>query len=301
MTAVVPDQRGRTFVVTGPSPGGIGAVLALELARAGARVVLAGRDAGRLLETEQAISRTVPGARLEQLVVDLADLASIRHAAGRAARLGPIDVLINNAGVMAPPPARSPDGFDLQWATNHFGPFLLTGLLLPQLSLGSAARVVAVSSGAHRFARTVPLGDPRDPTTAHPRWPTYAATKLANLLFTFELDRRLRASELPITALAAHPGLSGTRLFRNGPLRPSAMSIADAATRAVARPPSEGARPVLMAATAELPGSTFCGPGGPAQISGPPAVVAPSSAALDADLAGDLWQLSEEAVRLTWP
>ena len=190
----IPDQAGRTALVTGTTLGGLGHHTALELARRGARVVLAGRNPERLNETEKTILTEVPAAQLEQLQVDLADQGSIRRAAMEAVGLGPIDVLVNNAGVMGTPYERTVDGLELQMATNHFGPFLLTGLLLPQLVASEAATVVTVSSLMHRVARTAPLGDPRSPEPHYRRWPTYSRSKLANLLFTSELDRRARRS-----------------------------------------------------------------------------------------------------------
>ena len=212
--ADIPDQSGRTALVTGVSVGGLGHFTALELARAGARVVLAGRNPAKLDETESTIRAEVPDASLDRLTVDLADLASVRTAAGAAAAYGPLDLLVNNAGIMAPPFSRSVDGFESQLATNHFGPFLLTGLLLPQLNDG--ARVVTVSSQMHRVAPKPPLGDPKAKPRPYLRWLAYSQTKLANLLFTFELDRRLRTSGSTVAALAAHPGLSGTHLVANG-------------------------------------------------------------------------------------
>ena len=157
--ADIADQTGRTFVVTGCTSG-LGHHTALELARRGARVVLAARSADKLADTAAAIRREVPDADLERLVVDLSDLDSVRRGAAEAARLGPIDVLVNNAGVMATPRQRTVDGLDLQMATNHFGPFLFTGLLLPQLVAAGDARVVAVSSNGHRTAAQRPARRP---------------------------------------------------------------------------------------------------------------------------------------------
>jgi len=159
--ADIPDQAGRTIVVTGPTVGGLGHHTALELARRGARVVLTGRTPEKLDATEQAIREEVATAELERLVVDLSDLESVRRGAAQAAELGPIHVLVNNAGVMATPYQRTADDLELQLATNHFGPFLLTGLLLPQLVASDGATVVAVSSVFHRMANAAPLGDPR--------------------------------------------------------------------------------------------------------------------------------------------
>ena len=300
----LPDLTGRTAVVTGVSEGGLGHHTALELARRGARVVLAGRSPEKLDHTEELVRAEAPEARLDHLHVDLASLASVREAAARAAALGPLDVLVNNAGVMAPPYTRTVDGFELQMATNHLGPFLLTGLLLEQLVASADGRVVTVSSLMHRRARRAPLGDPRVRRGRYLRWPEYAQTKLANLLFTHELQRRLDERDLPVRALAAHPGLSGTHLMANGTFgRPGggAASILDAAVRAVSQSAADGALPTLMAATADLPGGTYCGPSGLHELGGPPRVVGCSRLARDAEAARRLWEVSEEAVGLHWP
>ena len=301
--ADIPEQTGRTTLVTGTTQGGLGHFTALELARRGGRVVLAGRSADKLDATEAAILAEVRGAVLEKLVVDLADLGSVRTAARAAGELGPLDVLINNAGIMAPPFRRTADGLESQMATNHFGPFLFTGLLLPQLVASGDARVVTVSSVIHKAARRVPLGDPRA-EGRYKRWPVYAETKLANLLFTFELDRRARGKDLPLRALAAHPGLAGTHLASNGQFgraRGGAANILDAAVKAVAQPAHVGAWPSLMAATADLPGSTYVGPSGLGERRGAPQVVTPRALAMNAVMQSRLWQVSEETVGLRWP
>jgi NAD(P)-dependent dehydrogenase (short-subunit alcohol dehydrogenase family) len=300
----MPDQAGRTVLVTGCTLGGIGHHTALELARRGARVLLAGRSGDKLAATEAAIRAQVPHAELEQLVVDLADLESVRKAAADAGSFGPIDVLVNNAGVMAPPYSRTADDLELQLATNHFGPFLLTGLLLPQLVASNAARVVTVSSQMHRVARQAPLGDPHVKQGRYSKWQVYAETKLANLLFTFELDRRCRAAELPVKALAAHPGLTGSHLVVNGRYGGTAgarATILDAAMKAVAQSPHAGALPTLMAATADLPGSTYCGPSGFHEWRGLPQVVGCSRLARDESAQRTLWDLSEETVGPRYP
>ncbi len=301
--ADIPDQTGRTTLVTGTTEGGLGHFTALELARRGGRVVLAGRSADKLDSTESAILAEVPGAVLEKLVVDLADLASVRTAARGAGELGPIHVLVNNAGIMAPPFRRTDDGLESQMATNHFGPFLFTGLLVPQLVASGDARVVTVSSQMHRSARQAPLGDPKEDRGYH-RWLVYSETKLANLLFTFELDRRAREKGLPLKALAAHPGFSGTHLAANGQFgrgRGGVASILDAAIKAVSQPAHAGAWPSLMAATADLPGSTYVGPSGLGQMGGAPQIVTPRSLAQDAEVQRQLWEVSEETVGLAWP
>ena len=302
--ADLPDQSGRTIVVTGPSVGGLGHYTALELARRGARVVLAGRSPEKLDATRAAITAEVPAARLERLRVDLADLASVRAAAADGAALGTIDVLVNNAGVMAPPLSRTVDGFESQMATNHFGPFLLTGLLLPQLVASGDGRVVVVSSNGHRMARRAPLGDPLTSPRHYQRWVQYGATKLANLLYMYELDRRLRTAGVPVAALAAHPGFAGTHLVVNGQLGRSSggfANIVDAATKAVSQSAAYGALPLLMAATADLPGGTYCGPSGLSEWRGLPQVVGSSALARDAEAQRALWELSERALGLAYP
>jgi NAD(P)-dependent dehydrogenase (short-subunit alcohol dehydrogenase family) len=302
--ADIPDQAGRTVVVTGTSLGGLGHHTALELARRGARVVLAGRNPTKLAETRETILEEVPSAALERLEVDLADLGSVRSAAAVATAYGPVDVLVNNAGVMGTPRRVTTDGLDLQLATNHFGPFLLTGLLLPQLLASKDATVVTVSSSMHRIARRAPLGDPHQHRGRYATWRVYGQTKLANLLFTHELDRRARAAGLPLRALAAHPGFAGTHLAANGQYGRAAGGIAsvlDATIRAVSQPAAHGAWPVLMAATAGLPGATYVGPGGLGEMGGSPQVVTSSAASHDEDAERRLWELSEETTGIGYP
>lgn len=302
--ADIPDQAGRTIVVTGPSLGGIGFHTALELARRGGRVVLAGRNPEKLAASREAILADVEDAEVEELVVDLSDLTAVRNASLVAAKLGPIDVLINNAGVMGTPYSRTGEGLELQLATNHFGPFLLTGLLLPQLVASSAATVVTVSSQMHRVARSAPLDDPRQRRGRYSRWHVYGQSKLANLLFTHELDRRAREAELPVRAMAAHPGFAGTHLAANGQYgrgRGGIATILDAAVKAVSQPAYAGAWPTLMAATADLPGGTYCGPGGLGEQRGAPQVVTGSALSRDENAQRRLWTLSEETTGIRYP
>ena len=302
--SLIPDQTGRTVIVTGPSLGGLGHHTALELARKGARVVLAGRNPAKVDATLAAIREEIPDAAVETLALDLSDLAAVRRAAAAAARFGPVDVLVNNAGVMGTPYARTEDGLELQMATNHFGPFLLTGLLLPQLVASGAGRVVAVSSHMHRTAPRPPLGDPLVQRGRYWRWPVYGQTKLANLLFTGELQRRLSEAGLPVKALAAHPGFAGTHLAANGQYgraEGGIASILDASVKAISQSAAAGAWPSLMAATADLPGDSFCGPSGPGQMGGPPRLVGRSRMARDRDSAHRLWELSEKTVGLAYP
>jgi NAD(P)-dependent dehydrogenase (short-subunit alcohol dehydrogenase family) len=296
--ADLPDLTGTRAVVTGVTAG-IGTTTALELARAGAEVVLVARSADKLAATRGRLESTLPGAVFHSVLVDLADLSTVRRGAAEIGQLGPIDLLVNNAGVMALPYSRTIDGFETQLGTNHLGPFLLTGLLLPQLVASGDGRVVTVASQAHRIARRAPLDDPRTLQGRYSRWGAYGASKLANLMFTFELDRRARSFGLPVRALAAHPGYSATELVgKTGGLGGRIMT---AATRLLGQPARLGALPTLMAATADLPGSTYVGPDGPGQMRGYPRIVRPRRLALDVDAQRRLWELSELATGLHYP
>ncbi len=301
----IPDLTGRRAVVTGATSG-LGEAVVVALARHGAEVVLAARNPAKLAGTAALVRREVPQATVHRLVVDLADLSSVRRAAAEASTYGPVHLLVNNAGVMATPYHRTTDGFELQMATNALGHFALTGLLLPQLVAGGEAgggdtRVVAVASQAHRLARTAPLGDPRVQVGRYRRWPAYAQSKLANLLFTFELDRRARESGLPVTAVAAHPGLAATGLMASGRRAQPAGRILDAAFGVLGQPPSMGALPLLMAATADLPGATYVGPGGPGEVRGLPEIVGASRLARDPEVARRWWQIAQEATGVVYP
>jgi NAD(P)-dependent dehydrogenase (short-subunit alcohol dehydrogenase family) len=280
----IPDQTGRTIVVTGANSG-IGAAAARELARAGARVVLAVRDVAK----GQAAAAGTPG-RAEVRALDLADLASVRAFADGLG--GEIDVLVNNAGVMALPQRRTADGFELQLGTNHLGHFALTGLLLDRLR----DRVVTVSSLNHRMGRI--RFDDLQSERGYGKWRAYAQSKLANLLFTFELDRRLRAAGSPLRAVACHPGYSATELQTAGPrMEGSGVRACGAAlaNRIFAQSAEMGALPTLYAATvADLPGGAYVGPDGPFERGGHPRLVGTSYAARDLDTARRLWEVSEE-------
>ncbi|MDQ6935206.1 MAG: oxidoreductase [Actinomycetota bacterium] len=296
----IPDLTGRRALVTGVTSG-IGAVTALELARHGSEVVLAARSADRLDRTAQQIAAAVPGAQLQCLLIDLSELASVRRAAKQAADFGELHLLVNNAGVMATPYRRTGDGFELQFATNHLGPFALTGLLLPQLVADGDSRVVAVSSMAHRFPLRAPLGDPHEQHGRYSRWHSYGQSKLANLMFTYELDRRLREAGLHVKALAAHPGLAATGLVTTGHGTGPVGSIMDAAAKLLGQPSELGALPTLMAATADLPGSTYVGPGGPGQARGYPQIVGSNRLSHDLEAQRRLWEVSESVTGMRYP
>ncbi|WP_109506703.1 oxidoreductase [Nocardioides speluncae] len=296
------DQSERTFLVTGVTSG-IGFEIARELARAGGRVILAARSRDKLALAQSVLIKELPEAKLEQLIIDLADQARVRHAADRARSFGPIHTLVNNAGIMATPYGRTADGLELQMATNHFGPFALTGLLLPQLVESGDGKVVTVASVAHTWPRTPPTDEPRMLKTRYSRWQTYGHTKLANLMFTFELDRRLTAAKLPVKAVAAHPGYAATHLLAGsaGGARSGSASILNSVMSATAQSAAKGALPILMAATKDLPGSTYCGPSGWRQLRGLPRVVGTSKLAKDEAAQKRLWEISEHVTGIHYP
>ncbi|MFJ9742608.1 oxidoreductase [Streptomyces sp. NPDC101166] len=259
-TRDIPDQSGRTAVVTGANSG-IGYITARELARRGAHVVLACRSESRGREAVERLVGEVPGVKVELRPLDLGDLASVREFAGRLphARL---DLLVNNAGVMALPYGTTADGFETQFGVNHLGHFALTGLLLPALLDTPGARVVTVSSLAHVLGNI----DPRDLNSErrYRRWIAYGRSKTANLLFTHELARRLDAADADVIAAAAHPGYAATNLQTAGVRaegRRRVERLVEAGNRVFAQSAEEGALPTLYAATA--PGvrpDSFTGP-----------------------------------------
>ncbi|MEU1813923.1 oxidoreductase [Streptomyces roseifaciens] len=246
----IADQSGRTAVVTGANSG-IGFVTARELARRGAAVVLACRDATRGKAAEERVRAAAPGADVRFAPLDLADLSSVR-AFAEGLPGDRLDLLINNAGVMALPQRRTVDGFEMQFGTNHLGHFALTGLLLPRLrEAGHGARVVTVASGLHVLGTV----DPRDLNMEHRyrRWIAYGRSKSANLLFTHELARRLVAEGSRVVAAAAHPGYAATNLQTAGVRmegREVAEHVVQLGTRLFAQSPENGALPTLYAATA---------------------------------------------------
>ena len=285
--ADLPDQAGRTVVVTGANSG-IGLITARELARAGARVVLAVRDTAK---GEQAAA-TIPGES-EVRRLDLAELDSVRAFA--AGWDGPLDVLINNAGVMAVPRRRTKDGFELQLGTNHLGHFALTNLLLPRIT----DRVVTVSSPAHRVGK-IDLDDLNWERRRYLRWSAYGQSKLANLLFVGELQRRLDAIGSPIRATAAHPGYAATNLQAHSEsvIQHAVMAIGN---RVLAQSDEMGALPTLYAATQDIPGDSYVGPDGIGEQRGHPKLVGRTAAARDAATARALWERSEELTGVRFP
>ncbi|MEP6665330.1 MAG: oxidoreductase, partial [Nocardioidaceae bacterium] len=269
--ADLPDLTGTTVVVTGANSG-LGLAAARALGSAGARVVLAVRDQAK----GQAVAGDVgPTAEVRRL--DLADLASVRDFA--AAWQGDLDILINNAGVMAVPERRTEDGFEMQIGTNHLGHFALTNLLLPHIR----DRVVTLSSFGHRIG-TIRLDDLNWEHRRYKRWAAYGQSKLANLLFTLELERRLQRAGSSVRALAAHPGYASTNLqsHTGSALQHAVMA---ASNRIIAQSEEMGALTPLYASTQDLPGGSYIGPNGPLEQRGFPTLVGRSKAASDADTA----------------
>ena len=286
-SAELPPQDGRIVIVTGANSG-IGFPTARGFAEAGARVVLAVRDMAK----GEVAAASIPGA-CEVRKLDLADLTSVRAFAN--GWRGGVDVLINNAGVMRTPERRTVDGFELQIGTNHLGHFALTNLLLPQIT----DRVVTVASGAHRGG-SISLDDLNWERRSYDRWAAYQQSKLANLLFTLELQRRLTAAGSGVRALAAHPGYTATNLqFRSERrLEDRLMAIGN---RLFAQTDEAGARPTLFAASQDLPGASYVGPDGFGEFRGYPRLVGRTAAASNVEVAKRLWALSEELTGVAFP
>ena len=285
----IPDQRERVAVVTGANSG-LGLVTARELSRAGARVVLASRSAQKGQDAAVRIAAAVPGADVRPAVLDLADLESVRAFAAVAPDR--LDLLINNAGVMAAPRRITKDGFESHFATNHLGHFALTGLLLGRLLAAPAPRVVTVSSTMHRGG-TIDFDDLQG-ERKYSRWGAYSQSKLANLMFCFELQRRAAAAGTALLSMAAHPGYAATNLQAAGTDRFYERWFMAIGNRLFAQNAEMGALPTLYAATfPDLPGGTYVGPGGRSEQRGYPKVVTAAGKAYDEQAWRRLWELSE--------
>ncbi|MDJ0792455.1 MAG: oxidoreductase [Acidimicrobiia bacterium] len=293
--ADVPDQTGKTFFVTGANTG-IGFTAAKVFAERGGRVLLGSRSRDKGQAAIAQIVDSHPSADVSLVEIDLADLSSVRQAADLVAQQGHLDVLVNNAGVMWNPKTITTDGFESQFGVNHLGHFALTGLLLPTLERTPNSRIVTISSNGHRLGDgDLYWDDINADDDYHPRR-RYYASKLANLLFTYELDRRLRARESSTIAVAAHPGASDTELSRyvTGP-----MGIATKVLTPVMRPfmntAEQGAWPTELAATAPgVEGGQYFGPGGRGEMAGSARQVDSSPESKDAGKAKRLWDLSIE-------
>jgi NAD(P)-dependent dehydrogenase (short-subunit alcohol dehydrogenase family) len=287
------DQSGRTAIVTGANSG-LGLATARELARGGAAVIMGCRNLGKGEEAARRIRTAVPHAVLEVAALDLADLGSVREFAARAADTHEqIDLLINNAGIMAAPRRLTRDGFESQFGTNHLGHFALTGLLLPALLNAPTARVVTVSSTLHRRG-TMNFDDLQGERT-YSRWGAYGQSKLANLMFCFELQRRAVEADTALRSLAAHPGYAATNLQFAAPDRLYEKAYMWIGNRLFAQSADMGALPTLYAATVpDLPGGTYIGPGGRGESRGYPKVVTAAGKAYDEQAWRRLWELSEQ-------
>ncbi len=293
----IPDQRGRRAVVTGANSG-IGLETVRELARAGAEVIMACRSVDRGRTAAGEVHADVPDAELRVEELDLASLASIEAFAERFA--GELDLLVNNAGVMAIPRRETEDGFETQFGVNHLGHFALTGRLLDRLT--GAARIVTVSSGLHERGE-MEFADLHGENGYGP-WTAYAQSKLANLLFAYGLDRRLAAAGRSVASVGVHPGYADTNLQFRGPelagsrLRLAAMRVANAL---FAQPAEMGALPTLYAATApDVEGGEYYGPGGLFDMRGPPERQRSSPASHDREAARRLWRISTELTGVSY-
>lgn len=296
----IPSQRGRTAVVTGT--GGIGFEDALALARAGARVVIAGRNPAKGAAAVDRIRRSVPGATVSFEELDLASLDSITHFAERLRRSqGSLDLLVNNAAVMAPPKrSLTSDGFELQFGTNYLGHFALTAQLLPALRAGRQPRVISLSSVAARSG-AIHFDDLQSERSYKPMV-AYSQSKLACLMFALELQRRSEASGWGIQSIASHPGISRTDLLPNGAGQWSAAGIARHLLWFLFQPAAQGALPTLFAAAAaQAQGGVYYGPDRLGETRGHPAVSRIPPQALDRDGAARLWTVSEQLSGVAFP
>jgi NAD(P)-dependent dehydrogenase (short-subunit alcohol dehydrogenase family) len=296
--ADVPGQAGRTAVITGANSG-IGFETARVLAEHGAAVILACRDAGRANDAAARIALTAPQATVTVVRLDLASLASVRAAADEIrASHGTLDLLINNAGLMFPPHGVTADGFELQIGTNHLGHFALTGLLLDRLLGQPGSRIVTVSSNGHRMGRI--NFDDLQSQRRYRRVAAYSQSKLANLMFTYELQRRLAAAAAPTVALAAHPGTAFTELTRHmpGPVQVLNRSLGSAFTQSAPM----GALPTLRAATDPAArGGEYYGPDGRFEFKGYPRPAKSTARSHDEQAQRRLWQESERLTGVAYP
>lgn len=294
----IPDQTGRIAIITGANSG-VGFVEARELARKGAKVIMACRNAEKAERARREILAAVPGANVEVELLDLAGLQSVRDFAERFRERGePLDLLINNAGIMATPRGETADGFELQFGTNHLGHFALTNLLLESMVGRRDARVVTISSNAHKLGRI--NFDNLHGRRRYFRWNAYNQSKLANLMFALELDRRLVTAGSPILSLAAQPGYAATNLHSSAPSFDRAVMFV--LEHMVAHAPELGALPILYAATEpDLAGGSYIEPDRLMGFRGYPHLGRPNANARDEDAAERLWKVSEELTGVSFP
>jgi NAD(P)-dependent dehydrogenase (short-subunit alcohol dehydrogenase family) len=298
----VPDQHGRVAVITGGT-GGLGLATARVLAEHGATVVLAARDPAKLSRAVAELQAAQPSGSVQTAELDLAALESVRKAAADlSGRFATLDLLINNAGLMFPPYGLTRDGYELQFGTNHLGHFALTGLLLPQLLAAPKSRVVTVSSNGHRVGR-INFAD-LNSARHYERHLAYGQSKLANLMFTYELQRRLAAAKAATMALAAHPGTAHTDLGRY--MSRLSQAAIDPRFHVVnswfVQDAAMGALPTLRAATDPAAvGGTYYGPAGFQQLTGYPVVVTSSNRSQNRQAQRRLWVESEQLTGITYP
>ncbi len=298
----IPDLAGMNAVVTGATSG-IGFRVAGQLAASGAQVVMACRNPEKALAAARAIGAGRPGPEPAVVIMDLADLASVKAGASRIAdQVDHLDILVNNAGVMGIPRMVSPDGFEMQLATNLLGHYALTGMLMDLLSRAAAARVVSLGSIVHWFAK-LDLDD-LNAEQGYSKMGAYSQSKLATLLFAFELDRRLRAAGSPVSSLAAHPGWARTHLQSVGPEMSGAKLLGlltELFTIVFAQSDAKGALPVLRAATdPAIAGGAYVGPRGIGGLHGYPAECRRASRAADAGLGTALWERLSEMTGVSY-
>jgi len=290
----IPDQTGRVVLITGANSG-IGWDAARALAEHGARVVLACRTRAKAEEARDRILERAPGATIDLVDLDLSSLASVREAAAKVNRdYERLDVVVNNAGIMAVPNQRTADGFEMQFGTNHLGHFAFTGLVLPRLRSVDGSRIVNVSSGAHKFGK-IDFDDLNWEQQYSP-WRAYGQSKLANLLFTYELQRRLVAAGVPTITVACHPGGSRTNLGTTpAGLKGRLMEMVRPAINLFMQPADMGALPTERAAVDPgVRGGEYYGPDGLAEQRGHPVLVDSNDRSKDLAVAARLWSVSEE-------
>jgi NAD(P)-dependent dehydrogenase (short-subunit alcohol dehydrogenase family) len=302
----IPEQTGCVAVVTGANSG-LGFHTARALSEAGAKVVITARTVEKTEEAATRIWQDHPGAELVLELLDLADLTSIREFVSRTeAALPKVSILVNNAGVMAIPRSETKDGFETQLGVNHLGYFALTGLLMPRLKRAAEedgfGRIVNVSSNMHKTGR-INFDDLMGSANYNP-WTAYSQSKLANLLFTLELGRRLKKAGSSVIAVAAHPGYAATNLQRRGPEAEGAKlkaMLMDLANRLFAQPVEKGVLPQLYAAVSqELNGNEYIGPDGFGNMRGYPAIQQPAPQAKNLEDAERLWEVSESLTGVTF-
>jgi NAD(P)-dependent dehydrogenase (short-subunit alcohol dehydrogenase family) len=291
----ISSQVGRTVVVTGANSG-LGMETVRALGSLGANVIMTARDRDRGEKALDELAAEQPEAKFELRTLDLADLDSVRQFAGT---IGELDVLINNAGVMMPPHGRTKQGYELQFGVNHLGHFALTGLLLDRLARSEDGRVVTVSSALHKRGRI--HFDDLNGEHDYGRTKFYSQSKLANVVFALELNKRLRSNGVPVRSVLAHPGYSATNLQSSGPTGVGKL-LMKAGNRLFAQDAEMGALPQLYAATgADVESGQFYGPDGRGESKGFPTLVEPLDDARDRELGKRLWDVSEEMTGVRIP